>query len=454
MVTGVNELQEREASSAQNGSGMNDYAVQAVPASERKSFLSIVWVNAGYTINLGTIFGGAALAAFLPLNQVFIALLISALLQIALSVPIGAIGAKYGLNSSLLARQSYGKNGAWLIAFSLAVSLGVGWFGWQVALFADTIHALAPGFFLTEKVVACIWGGALMILTATVGFKALSILSFIVVPMMLTFFAFGTVSAIAQSEVSFSQLMTQAPPEFGTLGTGITVAVGLTVAGCLGMADITRYAKTPKQAGISGTLGYLGGALFCQIAGALIYVVSGVLPTGTTPNLIEAMLKLGFGFGCLVMLIAAQWSTNDNNLYSGALGLANIFKIKRPVASVIMGTLGVSIAIAGIQDFFVPFLNILGLVLPPFGGIITSHHFILRPMLKLGYAAEIGDKMSKVNVLALTVTAIAAVASYFLADLAPGAIVGAVVAFVLYAFLGILLSKFGIKYTFGEYTLS
>lgn len=431
-----------------------DYAVTPVPLEERKSFLSIAWVNAGYTINLGCIFGGAALAAFLPLHQVFLALAIATAIQAAISIPIGAIGAKYGLSSALLSRQSYGRYGSWLIAFVLAVSLGVGWFGWQVALFADTIHALAPNFFLTERTLACIWGGIAMMLTATIGFKAIGVLSFIIVPSMITFFAFGTVSAINQSGLAFGEILVQAPAEVGTFGAAVTAAVGITAAGCLGMADITRFAKTPAQAGISGTLGYLGGALFCECAGALIYVVSGATAIGTTPNLIEAMLKLGFGFGCLIILIVAQWSTNDNNLYSGALGLTNIFKIKRSLASVIMGTIGIIIAIAGIQNYFVPFLNILGLALPPFGGIILAHFFIVRPALKREYVLKVGEKLPGVNFIALFATIIAALISYFWVTAIPGALIGIISAFILYAVLMIVFEKAAIKYTWGEYTIT
>jgi cytosine permease len=300
-----------------------DYAVTPVPLEERKSFLSIAWINAGYTINLGCIFGGAALAAFLPLHQVFLALAIATAIQAAISIPIGAIGAKYGLSSALLSRQSYGRYGSWLIAFVLAVSLGVGWFGWQVALFADTIHALAPNLFLTERTLACIWGGIAMMLTATIGFKAIGVLSFIIVPSMITFFAFGTVSALSQSGLAFGEILVQAPAEVGTFGAAVTAAVGITAAGCLGMADITRFAKTPAQAGISGTLGYLGGALFCECAGALIYVISGVISgataVGTTPNLIEAMLKLGFGFGrsdsCLLVAFNLYRPENQERLW-------------------------------------------------------------------------------------------------------------------------------------------
>jgi len=294
-----------------------------------------------------------------------------------------------------------------------------------------------------------------MILTATIGFKAMGILSFITVPMMITFFAFGIITAITQSGISFAQLFADSQVASGTpLSVGITAVVGATAAGCIGIADITRYAKTPKQAAASGTIGYLGGALFCEIAGALIIVVSRRLSSGATSDLIAAMLTLGLGAGSLLVLILAQWTTNDNNLYSGSLGLTNIIKVKKSIAAIVMGTIGIIIAILGIQDYFVPFLNVLGTVLPPIGGIILAHHMVVRPLLKEDFSFLPGEKYSGVNVITIIVTLGSAALSWFWKTSIPAAVIGLVASFVAYSIMSLLCNKLGIKYKFGEYTLT
>lgn len=432
-----------------------DFAVTSVPKEERKGFLSIMWVNAGYTINIGCIATGAALAAIVPLNQLMGAFAVGTGILAVIAILIGAIGAKYGVSSSVLSRQSYGRYGSWLIGFVLAVSLGVGWFGYQVALFSTTINTLVPGSFLTSRIAVCIWGGLLMIFTATKGFKAMGVLSFIAVPMMITFFAFGTISAVTQSGVTLSQLVADsAIGGSATFASAVTAVVGGTAAGCLGMADITRYAKTPKQAAASGTIGYLGGALFCEIAGAIIYVVSSRLSMGQTSDLVSAMINLGFGFGCIAVLILAQWTTNDNNLYSGALGLTNIVKIKKSTACLIMGGIGILIAVFNFQDYLVPFLNVLGTVLPPMGGIILAHHFIVKPALHEEYAINPGEKMYGVNILAIIVSVVAAAISYFWITALPAAVIGILISFIAYPLLAMLFHKLGIKFRFGKYTVT
>ena len=431
-----------------------DFAILPVPQDQRKGFLSLLWVNAGYTINLGCIFGGAAVAMYLPLGQTFMALLIAAGILGLFGATIGGIGAKYGVSTSVLSRQSFGRHGSWLVGAVLAITLGIGWFGWQVAVFAETIHTIFPGTFLTNQTVACIWGAALMILTASFGFKGLGILSFIVVPMIIVVFLLGIVASIDSAGTGFAGLMAQMPEESGSLAQGITMAVGIAAAGSIGMADITRYGKKASHAAVSGPVGYLAGALFCEFAGAIMVVATKLSPIGTTPNLIQGMVVLGMGVGALVTLIFAQWTTNDNNLYSGSLGLTNIFPISKRLACVIMGVIGLGIALARIQDHFVPFLIMLGLIVPPFGGVILSDFFLVRLVLKKEYKVSPGEIIPSVNLVAIVSVIAAALISKYWVTPVPGAIMAILLAFVIHAILSIVLEKAGVKYKLGKHSLS
>ncbi len=46
------------------------------------------------------------------------------------------MGAKYGISTTVLARQAFGRYGSGLFGIVLALTLGIGWFGWQVAFSA------------------------------------------------------------------------------------------------------------------------------------------------------------------------------------------------------------------------------------------------------------------------------------------------------------------------------
>ncbi|MDI5789226.1 hypothetical protein PO124_14700 [Bacillus licheniformis] len=69
----------------------------------------------------------------------------------------------------------------------MALTLGIGWFGWQVAFFGTTISEMFPGVWLAKPEVAIVWGGILMILTAFIGYRGLAALSFIAVPLVVIF---------------------------------------------------------------------------------------------------------------------------------------------------------------------------------------------------------------------------------------------------------------------------
>ncbi|NLB73459.1 MAG: hypothetical protein GX795_05475 [Firmicutes bacterium] len=428
-----------------------DFATTSVQKEARKGLWSMLLINAGYTMNLSVVMRGGVLAAMLPLNQMFMVLAISALIQAAIAIPIGALGAKYGLSTPMLAREAYGRYGSWLVALTLALSLGVFWFGWQVALFADTIGTIFPGSLLTSRVVVCIWGGAMMTLTAALGFKAMGVLSFIAVPMMVTFLGYGAISGLAQANLTLGELFSMVPSSQGTISEGVTLVVGGLAAGCIGMADITRYAESPLQAGISGTVGYLGGAGSCLCAGAFIIIAAERLLGYSTSSLVESFASLGLGIGGFTMLILAQWTTNDNNLYSGALGLTSMFKIRRILASIIMGTVGIVIAIAGVQDYFVPFSIMLGKLVPPMGGVILSHYYFIRPLMKGRLGSALPETVSGVNIIALFSSILASIVAHLWVTAVPPPVVGILCALITNVSLTVIFERLGIKYTWGEY---
>lgn len=72
------------------------------------------------------------------------------------------------------------------------------------------------------------------------------------------------------------------------------------------------------------------------------------------------------------------------NLYAASLGISNFLdavfgiKINRAFLTIIIGLLGTLGSILGILDKFVAFLTILGIAIPPIGGIMVVDYFILR----------------------------------------------------------------------------
>ncbi|MEK3936619.1 cytosine permease [Sporosarcina sp. FSL W7-1349] len=428
----------------------DDFAITSVPAAHRKSPINIAVTSCAWVISLSTIVTGGALISGLNFQNAVFAAVFGMLILAIYGFFQGAMGAKYGISTTVLARQAFGRHGASLFGILLAVTMGIGWFGWQVAFFGTTINEMFPNHWLTEPEVAVVWGGILMMLTAFIGYRGLAALSFIALPLMVILSIWGVISAVNYSGSWANLLVYEPAGNPMTIFAGITIVVGNAALGAVVFPDVTRYAKTAVSGGVSASVGYFFGGVFCIIAGAAMAIAAQVPDIGSTPNIPAAMSKLGLGFFAFLILIFAQWTTNDNNLYTGSLGLRNVVKVPKKVLVVTMGTIGIIIALMGIQDMFVPFLSFLGLYVPPIAGVMIADHWIVAPKIrKKEYSFGPGATYSGLNVAAIVSVIIGGFAASKLA-FGIGSINATVLAFLLYIVLAFILNKLNVRYEFGK----
>jgi len=349
----------------------NDYATQRVPMSERKSTLSVSLVVSGFCICMSGLFTGAAMAAGLSLREALIAAFIGNVILSAFGGAVGAAGAREGLSASRLSIYSFGSQGFKIVSLVLALTMG-GWFSVQSGFFGITINAMFPNAgFITHPQFAGVWGGLLMLMTAYFGYKGLEVLSKIAIPLIVIISLIG-INAAINSAGGWDNVMSITPVGSTTISAGIVLVVGSFAAGASAQADVTRYSKDAKTAWIATIIGFMVANSFIIVAGYLSTLVTGM---GDLPN---AMLHLGLGFPALMVLILAQWTTNDNNLYTSSLGLSNIFRIGRSRIVIIVGVIGSILGGLGVADYFVSWLVVLGIGVPPMAGVIIADYYIIR----------------------------------------------------------------------------
>ena len=403
---------------------VNDYATSRVPADQKKSDWDVAIVTAGFCIAMSGLFTGSAMAAGLTFQQALIAAILGNTILTIYGTFLGIAGAREGVSTSMLARHSFGRQGSKLVSLVLALTM-LGWFSVQVGFFGTTIHAMFPsGGFLTNAKVSGFWGGILMLLTAYYGYKGLSLLSKIVIPLIFVTSIIGIAAAVNQSG-GWSALSIIVPEARIGISTGIVIAVGSFAAGASAQADITRYAKSAKSAVIATIFGYLGANLFVIMAGFITTLATGA---GDLPN---AMLMLGLGIPALIVLIGAQWTTNDNNLYTASLGLANILKVKKSVIVLVTGVLATLVGVAGLADYFIGWLVILGTGVPPMAGVIVADYYAVKNQ-KYDYGA--GTTYANWNVWAVVSWAVGGIFGYFV-QWGSGSVNSLVISFVLYVVL-------------------
>ncbi len=348
----------------------NDYARSRVPIAKRRSLLSLSMVLIGFCISMAGLYTGAALMSGLNIKNAIIAAVFGNVILTIYSGFVGVMGSREGVSTSMLIRHSFGSIGSKIISVIFAVTL-VGWYGYQCGFFGNTIHAMFPNLgFISEPVVAGIWGGLLMMSTAFIGFKGLSLLSNIAAPAI--FIISGIGLAIASAKIGgWNALMALQTGGTITIGAAITMVVGAFAVGGVIQPDVTRYAKNSKDSVIATSIGYIIAHSFVIIAGYTMCLVSG------NSDVAAAML-LVLGAPALIVLILAQWTTNDNNLYSSSLAFSNIVPLPKKKIVIIAGVIATILGAFGLVNYLTNWLLFLGTGIPPVAGIMIADYYILN----------------------------------------------------------------------------
>jgi cytosine permease len=167
--------------------------------------------------------------------------------------------------------------------------------------------------------------------------------------------------------------------------------------------DIARYAKSTKDAVISSYVGFLGGF-------SVVLIIAAILAKATAQvDIVAIMLGVGWGTGAMLVLILAQWTTNDNNLYSSALGFSVIFKnTPKYILTITAGAIGTLMAVLGIYNNFIPFLLFLSALIPPIGGIYVGDYLINKSK----YHFDNLEKVQNINYTSMSIWVIASLMAF------------------------------------------
>ena len=364
---------------------LEDYSLKPVPLSERRSWVSLTIVWIGIAVVMSAIFRGMMIGLGLgKITSIILSYVLGEMLLVGIMGLSGYIGARTGLSTPLIANFSFGRKGSILISLSIALSL-LGWFGVQAAFFARTVqYFLHSDFSLPLFSFVC---GVIMMIPAIFGIRGLSTLSWIASPFVILIFIAGFIKSgfhflPAQTLISLAQNH-QPDPYPITIGAAASVVAGGFIVGATTSADIFRYSK-PKLKNI------FGAALVAMVVSAFLHLVGSVFAMNTglyhenLPELIISPAYLGLGFIGFLVLLLAQWTTNDSNIYSSVLALNNIFKTKRWLVTIGAGLFASVLAAMGILERLELFLVFLTVCIGPIGGIFICDYYLLRRLKPSG----------------------------------------------------------------------
>ncbi|MEV8068861.1 cytosine permease [Streptomyces sp. NPDC085995] len=354
--------------------GSDDYALSRVPRDKRLGFWTMLlqWLAQSGSISQFTL--GATIGVGMSFAGAFWAFTLGAVILEVVIFAIGLAGMREGLATPLLTRWAgFGRNGSALVSLVISISL-VGWFGVQNTIFGDSVASLVGG----PSWLWCVVAGAAITVLVIFGFRYMAVFAKIVTPLFFAMVAWSVTDAL--SEHSLSELIhSPAPGQTIPLSVAATAIAGGYMTGAIVSPEMTRYNRK-------------GSHVFLQSASSMIlseYIVglTGVLLGHMVGNgqVSQIVLSTSGVFGVLVVLMSTA-KINDWNLYGSSLGVVNFFQVvfakrlHRGAVTIVLGLAGTALSAVGIMTHFTDFLSVLGVAIPPVGGIIVAEYWIVRRM--------------------------------------------------------------------------
>ena len=351
-----------------------------IRADQRQSWQSIALVWAGGMICVPCLMiGGVLVGGGLSFGQIIASILLGYGMICAYMIFIGMQACDTGLPVSVMASGALGEKGARYIISTILAIACVGWFGIQSAVCGSAFASMGASMLGYESassaavaICSIVWG-AIMLVTACVGFKGLKWLNYIAVPALVIVCLYGIIASMVKNDGG-AVLAAYNPQVSSGLVFGMSMVVASFALGGLISADYCRFAKSRGDVVKSSILGVIPAGLFMLLTGGIMSIVTGQY------DISAILASLGVPFFGLLALVLATWTTNVTNAYSGGLALSNLLgfdESKFKLTTAIAGAAGTLLAAFGVLGKFEAFLNLMSALLPPLAGVIIANYWII-----------------------------------------------------------------------------
>ena len=368
-----------------------DYSLEAVPESARKGFWNIFFVMVGFTFFSASMSVGAKLGNGLDLSGFIWACIIGGVILSAYCGVLAFIGASTGMTMDLLCRRAFGTKGSYLSSFLLGFTQ-IGWFGVGVAMFSIPAAELLG----VNEWVLTIIAGLLMTATAATGMKGLEIVAYISVPLIVILGVYSMITAGVEGG-GLAAIFGQSAGKI-SLFTGVGYVIGSFISGGTATPNFIRFAKNRKVAVWTTVIAFFLGNTLMFCFGAIGGAFTG------KEDIFYVMIAQGLAIPALIVLGANIWTTNNNALYTGGLGLANITGKPMKYLTWVAGIIGTALAI-WLYWNFVGWLSILNCALPPIGMIVILDYFKNRKKYEGKHTEAVVNWFNVLGIVAAAVVA-------------------------------------------------
>lgn len=344
-----------------------DYPVTPVPLHARKSFFSLAVVLLGFTVFTPTMLAGASLGTAFTLGDLMLVILLGSLVLGSYVALLGWIGARTGLTTVVMARYSLGTSGSKLASLLLG-GTQIGWYGVIIGTIGELTSQAFDWESYAAKATVMIAASVLMCVTACYGYRGMYWVSLISTPLILVL-AMWVVARSLEEVGGWSGLADLQPEGSMTLAVAVTTVVGTFVSAGTQAPNWTRFARSGQHAIWACVIGFLIGNGLMIFFGAI-----GAMTFGEG-DFVLVLYQLGLvGWG-LFLLFGNLWKSNADTAYAFGVAGAEMFHRPSKIPFVIGGSvIGTVLALAGVHNHLVDYLVLLGIFIPPLGGVIIGDY--------------------------------------------------------------------------------
>lgn len=356
-----------------------EYEHQPVPMAARRSTFSVTTVWIGFPMIITGAMTGSILVLGMGFTSALWAMVIGNLIMFAYVGALGLLGTNRGMNFALLASIVFGRKG-YVFASGLLSTLLLGWYAVQTGITGALISSAYDLNYVAMTIIA----GLLYIGITFVGVHGLHLVGLVSVPL---FVILGGWVVFDAASASGWQAILAYPGNNGaatmSMGVGLTVVIALFIDAGTVSADFNRWAKDGRASLIATFSAFPFANLIAMLVGGIMTAALAV----PNANPFGADNMFGYMNGKQIVFLSALafvflylnlGSVCAHCLYNAATGWSRIFHTRMRVMAVILGAIGIAVAAGNVWAFFIQWLSLLGILVPPIGAIILVDQYLAR----------------------------------------------------------------------------
>jgi putative hydroxymethylpyrimidine transporter CytX len=282
----------------------------------------------------------------------------------------GWMSSKTGLNAIGVSAPSFGPWGPRLFGLINVLQL-VGWTAVMVILGSQSLDALSGalwGFHLPWlwKLVL----GALLLLWAASGLEGIRRLNTAAVILLFAL-------TLVMGWVVFHADAHPAPATPLSLSDALELVVVMPLSWLPLVGDYTRRAGSPLRGNLIAVIGYVVGSVWMYSIG-----LASALALGTADPT-QQMLRAGLGLAGLAIIAVSTATSGFLDVVSAGLSFNNIVsKAGAKISALVLGGVGIALALVFPMDQYQNFLYILGALFGPLYAVLLSDYLFLKRRLR------------------------------------------------------------------------